>query len=229
VHVARPLTAARPLTERATLSLFPDRLAVLVATDDPLSRAGIEAQLREEGSIQLVDSVDGDATVSAVVVAETMDGDVATLMRRLRRDGVAHCVLVATRLDDAGMLMAVEHGVAGVLRRTEATTRQLVRTLHAVAAGDGALPADLLGRLMDQVGRLQRSVLAPRGLTFTGLSEREIAVLTLLAEGHDTAEVGRRLFYSERTVKNVVHDVTSRFDLRNRTHAVAFAIREGYI
>ena len=54
-------------------------------------------------------------------------------------------------------------------------------------------------------------------------------MLTLLADGHDTAEVGRRLFYSERTVKNVVHDVTSRFDLRNRTHAVAYAIREGYI
>jgi DNA-binding NarL/FixJ family response regulator len=82
---------------------------------------------------------------------------------------------------------------------------------------------------MDQVGRLQRRVLAPRGLTFSGLTEREIAVLSLLAEGHDTAEVGRRLFYSERTVKNIVHDVTSRFDLRNRTHAVAFAVREGYI
>jgi DNA-binding NarL/FixJ family response regulator len=229
VHLASQLSPSIAAPERAALAVVPRRLAVLVATDDPLSRAGIEAQLREEESIQLVDSATGDTPVSAVVVADAMDSDVATLLRRLRREGVAHSVLVATRLDDAGMLMAVEHGVAGVLRRAEATTRQLVRTLHAVAAGDGALPADLLGRLMDQVGRLQRSVLAPRGLTFTGLTEREVAVLTLLAEGHDTAEVGRRLFYSERTVKNVVHDVTSRFDLRNRTHAVAFAIREGYI
>ena len=229
MYVASHLPTAKASPERTALAVVPTRLAVLVATDDPLSRAGIEAQLREEDTIQLVDTAAGEVPVSAVVVAETMDGDVATLLRRLRRDGVAHSVLVATRLDDAGMLMAVEHGVAGVLRRTEATTRQLVRTLHAVAAGDGALPADLLGRLMDQVGRLQRSVLAPRGLTFTGLTEREVAVLTLLADGHDTAEVGRRLFYSERTVKNVVHDVTSRFDLRNRTHAVAYAIREGYI
>jgi DNA-binding NarL/FixJ family response regulator len=136
---------------------------------------------------------------------------------------------VVTRLDDAGLLLAVENGVAGLLRRSEATTRTLINTLHTVASGEGALPADLLGRFMDQVGRLQRRVLAPRGLTFSGLTEREIAVLSLLAEGHDTAEVGRRLFYSERTVKNIVHDVTSRFDLRNRTHAVAFAVREGYI
>ena len=51
----------------------------------------------------------------------------------------------------------------------------------------------------------------------------------LLAEGFDTAEVGERLFYSERTVKNIIHDVTSRLELRNRTHAVAYAIREGLI
>ena len=50
-----------------------------------------------------------------------------------------------------------------------------------------------------------------------------------LADGLDTADVGRRLFYSERTVKNIIHDVTSRLDLRNRAHAVAYAIREGLI
>jgi DNA-binding NarL/FixJ family response regulator len=204
-------------------------LPVLIAADDPLSRAGIESQLRGERSVRLVDSCRDETSVSAVVVAEAMDGDVVTLLRRLRRDGVERCILVVTRLDDAGMLLAVENGVSGLLRRTEATTKALVATLHSVAAGDGALPGDLLGRFMDQVGRLQRRVLAPRGLTFTGLTERETAVLTLLAEGHDTVEVGRRLFYSERTVKNIIHDVTSRFDLRNRTHAVAFAIREGYI
>ena len=54
-------------------------------------------------------------------------------------------------------------------------------------------------------------------------------MLRLLAEGYDTAEVGRRLYFSERTVKNVIHDVTSRLDLRNRTHAVAYAIRQGLI
>jgi DNA-binding NarL/FixJ family response regulator len=204
-------------------------LPVLIAADDPLSRAGIASQLHGERSIRIVQSAADDPGVAAIVVAEAMDEDVVTLLRHLRRDGVQRCVLVVTRLDDAGMLLAVENGVAGMLRRSEATTKTLVKTLHSVASGDGALPADVLGRFMDQVGKLQRRVLAPRGLTFTGLTDREVAVLTLLADGHDTAEVGRRLFYSERTVKNVVHDITSRFDLRNRTHAVAFAIREGYI
>ena len=203
--------------------------AVLIAADDPLSRAGIEAQLRGEPSIRIIESAQDEPSASAIVVAEALDGDVVTLLRRLRGDGIDHSVLVVTRLDDAGMLLAVENGVSGLLRRTEATTKTLVSTLHSVSSGEGALPADLLGRFMDQVGRLQRRVLAPRGLTFSGLTDREVAVLTLLADGHDTAEVGRRLYYSERTVKNIIHDVTSRFDLRNRTHAVAFAIREGYI
>ena len=112
---------------------------------------------------------------------------------------------------------------------TPRTAQNLASALRAAAAGEGTLPPDLLGRLLSQVGHLQRQVLAPRGLTFGGLTEREIAVLRLLADGLDTAEVGAKLYYSERTVKNIIHDVTSRLDLRNRTHAVAYAIREGLI
>lgn len=62
-----------------------------------------------------------------------------------------------------------------------------------------------------------------------GLRDREIAVLRLVAEGMDTAEIARRLAYSERTVKNILHDVTTRLELRNRSHAVAYALREGFI
>ena len=224
MQVTTPIPSSRavPVARRSPLS-------VLIAADDPLSRAGMESQLRTEPSVRLVDEPDAAPTVIAVVIADSIDDDAVTLLRRLRRSGVEGCVLVVMRLDDAGMLLAVENGVAGLLRRNEATTKRLVEAIHSVSSGDGTLPADLLGRFMGQVGRLQRSVLAPRGLTFAGLSDREVAVLTLLAEGHDTAEVGRRLYYSERTVKNVVHDVTSRFDLRNRTHAVAFALREGFI
>jgi DNA-binding NarL/FixJ family response regulator len=79
------------------------------------------------------------------------------------------------------------------------------------------------------VGRLQRHVLAPRGLTFSGLTERELGVLKLVADGLDTAEIAQQLAYSERTIKNIIHDITTRFHLRNRSHAVAFALRQGLI
>jgi DNA-binding NarL/FixJ family response regulator len=61
------------------------------------------------------------------------------------------------------------------------------------------------------------------------LARRERDVLVLVAEGLSTREVAKRLCYSERTIKNILQDVTTRLMLRNRTHAVAVAIREGWI
>jgi DNA-binding NarL/FixJ family response regulator len=150
-------------------------------------------------------------------------------MRGLRGRGVRRVVLLISRVDDRSLLAAAEAGVTGVVRRNDATPGNLSAAIRSAAAGEGTLPPDLLGRLLRQVGQLQRQVLSPRGLTFSGLTEREAAVLRLLADGCDTADVGRRLFYSERTVKNIIHDVTSRLELRNRSHAVAYAIREGLI
>ena len=54
-------------------------------------------------------------------------------------------------------------------------------------------------------------------------------MLRLVADGCDTAEIAAALAYSERTVKNVIHDVTTRLRLRNRSAAVAYAVREGLI
>ena len=205
------------------------RIPVCVSAPDPLSRAGTISQLRASGDVALIeDDVLTDEGV-ALVVADEVDAEAVRTVRGLRRRGIDRVALLVGRLDDKGLLAAVEAGVAGVIRRSEATPHNLLSVIRSVASGEGALPPDLLGRLLGQVGQLQRQVLAPRGLTFSGLTERELSVLRLLADGHDTAEVGRLLFYSDRTVKNIVHDVTSRLDLRNRTHAVAYALRQGLI
>ena len=89
------------------------------------------------------------------------------------------------------LLAAAEAGVTGVLRRSEATAGNLAAAIRSAAAGEGTLPPDLLGRLLRQVGQLQRQVLSPRGLTFSGLTEREASVVRLLADGYDTAEIAQ--------------------------------------
>jgi DNA-binding NarL/FixJ family response regulator len=61
------------------------------------------------------------------------------------------------------------------------------------------------------------------------LSERERDVLRLAADGFDTEEIAVKLAYSKRTVTSVLHDVVTRYQLRNRSHAIAYAIREGLI
>jgi DNA-binding NarL/FixJ family response regulator len=212
----------------ALAAVRPARIHVAIAAADPVSRAGLAAQLRDQSTIEVLAEAAGEDTVIVVVADEVNDATCQEL-RTLRASGYERLVLLVARVDDTGLLAAVEAGVTGVVRRSQATASHVTAAIQAASAGEGTLPPDLLGRLLSQVGRLQRQVLHPRGLTFAGLTEREVSVLRLLAEGHDTAEVGRRLYFSERTVKNVIHDVTSRLDLRNRTHAVAYAIRQGLI
>lgn len=206
-----------------------ERISVHVHADDPISRAGVASQLRGHPGLRMVDDPDSCDDGVALVVAEEMDEQAARAIRSLRRRGAPRVVLVVSRVDGASLLAAVEAGASGLLRRSQVTTETLIGAIRSAAAGDGTVPPDLLGSLLDQVGRLQRNVLSPRGLTISGLTEREVRVLKLLAEGLDTAEVARELYYSDRTVKNILHDVTSRLNLRNRTHAVAYAIRQGLI
>jgi DNA-binding NarL/FixJ family response regulator len=91
------------------------------------------------------------------------------------------------------------------------------------------MPPDLVRQLLDQVSLLNRTTLEPRGLTFAGLTERERDVLKLIADGMSTREVATRLAYSERTIKAVLQSLTVRLNLRNRTQAVAYAVRNGWI
>ena len=163
-----------------------------------------------------------------LVIVDAVDEEALNTLRFVRRNGEPR-ILIASHLDDQDLVRAVESGVVGLVRRADATTDRLLSVITAAAAGEGTVPPDLLGRLLDQVGRLQRTVLDPRGITFTGLASREIEVLKLVAEGWDTAQIATKLSYSERTVKNVLHDVTTRLQLRNRSHAVAYAMREGLI
>jgi DNA-binding NarL/FixJ family response regulator len=194
---------------------------------DPISQAGVVAQLRMRPEIRVVDTAPQSAV--ALMIADTVDEVTTRELRAMRKDSQPRLMLVATVVDDAALVAAAEAGVAGLLRRCDASADMLVRTILKVASGDGEVPADLLGRLLEQVGRLQRQVLAPRGLTFSGLTPRETEVLRLVAEGLDTSEIALQMCYSERTVKNVLHDLTTRLQLRNRTHAVAYAVREGLI
>jgi DNA-binding NarL/FixJ family response regulator len=202
-------------------------IATHVHGRDPISQAGVISQLRMRPEIRIVDSADQAAV--AVIIADQVDETTTRELRTLRKDGRPRLMLVATTVDDSALVAAAEAGVGGLLRRADASADLLVRTIVRVASGEGEVPPDLLGRLLEQVGRLQRQVLAPRGLTFTGLTPRETQVLRLVADGHDTSEIALQLCYSERTVKNVLHDLTTRLQLRNRSHAVAYAVREGLI
>lgn len=211
-----------------------DPIPVLLYTTDAITRGGVAAALRGRTEIHLVDA---DAAGSgelgghtiALVVVERLDEAAQQVFRSLQCRGFAGVVLVTGDLEDSALLDVVGLGVSAVIRRTDATPDALVRLIRATAAGEGMLPPELLGRLLNRMSRLQQNVLKPRGWNLAGMSARETEVLKLVADGLETKEIAERLCYSPRTVKSILHDITNRFQLRNRTHAVAFALREGLI
>ena len=205
------------------------RIRTSVWASDPVSRAGIVSQLRHRPELSMLAEDERSPCDVVLVVVDGADEAALQAVRAQRRTRASRVVLVAGTLDDHGLLAVVEAGACGVVRRAEATPERLVSSVRAAVAGDGTLPPDLLGRLLERVGTLQRSTLHPRGLTLTGFTQRELTVLRLLADGHSTSEVAKALAYSERTVKTAVQQLTSRLQLRNRTHAVAYALREGLI
>lgn len=203
-------------------------IVVSLHVADPVSRAGIEAAFVDRARVRLVAPEAERADVALVVVDEVDDLTVQSV-RRLRRSDDRAVVLVVSHLDDNALLHAVEAGASGLVRRVEATTEGLLTAIRQAAEGCGTLPPDLVGRLMSHVGDLHDQVLGPQGLRTHGLSDREIEVLRLVAEGLGTSEIADQLSYSERTIKNVIQGVTTRLHLNNRSHAVAYALRQGLI
>jgi DNA-binding NarL/FixJ family response regulator len=114
-----------------------------------------------------------------------------------------------------------------VLPRQETDYERIARALVSARDGKLELPAGAHGWLEERIRLVQRDVLAPLDLTAAGLYTREVEVLRLLAEGADTLEIARRLSYSERTVRNIIHGLLTRMKLRSRAHAVAYALRNG--
>jgi DNA-binding NarL/FixJ family response regulator len=137
----------------------------------------------------------------------------------------ARVIVCTAEASEDAVLAALQAGAVGFLRKDTLTPEALAAAVQATASGAGVVAPDLLGSLLRGVTAEDvngRSSLAR-------LTEREQQVLALIAQGHPTREVAQELCYSERTVKNVLHDVVTKLNARSRSQAVAHAVREGLI
>lgn len=205
------------------------RILVAVRAADPVSRAGVLSQLRSRPEVDLVSEAETAGAGVLVVVTDALNAAAMEQLRQLATQVSARFVLIVSTLGDADPLSLVEIGVAGILRRDDADTDGLLRAITAAADGGVDMPQDMQQRIVADVARLQRTVLASQRLTAAGLDDRELNVLRFLAEGLDIAEISRKMLYSERTVKGILYNITGRLNLRNRVHAVAYAIRAGVL
>jgi DNA-binding NarL/FixJ family response regulator len=122
---------------------------------------------------------------------------------------------------------ALQAGAVGYLRKDELTPDTLASAVKAAVNGTGVVTPDLLEHLLaNHQANVEAAAARP---VAAKLTDREQQVLALIAAGHPTREVAQELCYSERTVKNVLHDVVTKLNARSRSQAVAFAVREGLI
>ena len=206
-----------------------EQVRVALQATDPLSHAGLASFLQARTEFTLLRGAQrADADV-LVVAADRLTAEVVAALRRAATEIAAPVVLVTNEITETELLTAVECRVVAILPRPAVTAERLVHSVLAAAGGGGVMPPNLVGELLKHIERLQRDVLTPYGLNASGLTPREIDVLRLMADGLDTNEIAGRLCYSERTVKNVIYGVTHRLKLRNRSHAVAYALRSGMI
>jgi DNA-binding NarL/FixJ family response regulator len=206
-----------------------EQVRVALQAMDPVSHAGLVALLQFRGDVAVLRSAQRADAEVLVAAAERLTPDAVAALRRAGAEANAPIVLIAQEVAEAELMTAVELRVVAILPRGAVTAERLAHSVRAAAAGGGVLPPNLVGELLKQVERMQRDVLAPNGLNASGLTPREIDVLRLMADGFDTNEIAGKLCYSERTVKNVIYGVTHRLKLRNRSHAVAYALRAGMI
>ena len=114
--------------------------------------------------------------------------------------------------------------VTAVVILRDVTPARVVAGVRAATRSGGPLSPELLGQR-----RLVEDAVAGPGRGEPGLTDREYAVLQMLADGASTREIAERLNYSERTVKNIVRDLLIKLNCRTRAQAVALAARRGVI
>ncbi|MFT2691711.1 response regulator [Clavibacter zhangzhiyongii] len=229
----------------------PAAVRVLLVDDQALVRAGFRVILESEDGIEVVgEAADGEEGVRLAaalapdvicmdVQMPRVDGLEAT--RRIVADPAIRAgVLMLTTFDREDYLFtALDAGASGFVLKS-ASPESLVEAVHVIARGDALLSPDVTRRVIERFGRGSGSpddAPAPAAATPTiptdprvqTLTDRELEVLRLLAEGLANAEIAERLYLGEATVKTHVSRLLLKLGVRDRVQAVVFAYERGIV
>lgn len=201
-----------------------ERPTVWVDDPHPIFRRGMSACLTTDGFCVVGESAGLEPTPADdvdVIVFDARDGQLSRAVA-LSHGGRPSLVAIVRNPSDRILSGIVEAGVVAILLHQDLSPPALIAAVRSALQGQAALPNEVLLRLLDRAAVGERH----QG---SGLTGRERRVLTLLADGQDTRAIAEDLCYSERTVKNIVHDLLAKMNCRNRVHAVAQAARQGVI
>ncbi|WAC55481.1 response regulator [Gordonia sp. SL306] len=224
------------MTSTRSVPVSPFGIRVLLVDDQELVRTGLRRILRARDGFDIVGECgDGDEVVEKVASCAPdiilmdlrmrhVDGITATATVRTLRDPPP--VLVLTTFDDDQLLSgALRAGAAGFILK-DSPAEALIWAVRAVVRDGAFLDPAVTERVLRG---FRRATPEPREPAGSGLTERELDVLRLMARGLTNAEIGAGLFISEVTVKSHVNHIFTKLDLRDRAAAIIYAFENSLV
>jgi two-component system, NarL family, nitrate/nitrite response regulator NarL len=237
--MAKETTESRP--EESGPASGEAKIRIVVADDHPIFLDGLRRLLSLEGRFEVV----GEATdgTQALALVETLQPDILLLdlrmpglsgldvLRKLKaRNSPTKVILLTASEDKTEFVQVMREGCSGIVLK-QTPTDLLVKSILKVHEGEIWLDSNTTAAVMRQfaaeVPETTPAAPSPRGRERTPLSAREREIVTLVAQGYKNKEMAEKMFISEQTVKNHLHNIFDKLGVSDRLELALYAIHKG--
>ena len=213
-----------------------EKLKVLVVDDHALFRRGLQMVLKGEDDLEVVgEAADGNEAVQKA--QETMPDVILMDVRMPHRSGIEatqqikdllpHVKILMLTISDeeADLYEAIKAGASGYLLK-EVSIDEVAEAIRSVSSGQSRLSPSMAAKLLQEFAAMSKRAAESRHLPAPRLTDREMDVLRLVAQGLNNRDIAKELFISENTVKNHIRNILEKLHLHSRMEAVVYAVRE---
>jgi two-component system, NarL family, response regulator DevR len=207
-------------------------LRILLVDDHEVVRMGLRMLLEDIEGVQVV--AEAGSAAEAIIACEQHQPDVVIMdIRMPGESGIEACgailqrwstvqvIMLTSYAEDELILGAIQAGAVGYILKQGGKT-ELVRALDAIRQGAALLDPTITRRILSMMRETK-----PAPDPFHALTDREIEVLKLLAEGKSNAQIGEALVVSDKTVRNYISSILDKLKVSNRIEAATFALQHG--
>ncbi len=214
-----------------------EEVRVLVVDDHDLFRTGLKTLLEEQGVNVVGEAPNGQTAIrlaselapDVIIMDLNMPGltGVETTRKLSSMAPLTRVVVLTISADDDDVMNAVMAGACGYLLK-DSSIQELIGGIRAAASGESLISPQIAAKVLRRLRSQSSSVDAAETIR-AELSNREIEVLKLIANGKDNAQIARELFISPKTVKNHISNILMKLQIENRIQAAVYAVRSGIV